>query len=850
MAAIFSPAALCRPRGLRAHLAALASLIMIPALGTGLVGVWLAMDNHRGATEARLREAARIVALLVNREIGTHLAALEALAASPLLDEPEHQTSGLRLHLIRAANTLGTPLWLFGADLVPLLDTGSTPQSGLAREDAARAAVAGGHPALGPLEGSPQAAPSGIAIAVPVRRGGRSRAMLALHLPPERISGLLAAPELFNDTVIAIANGAGQLVAQSREAEGSLGSTIPAWAATAHAGHRSGLVSGHGPERVRVTMAFHAIDGTATAGSQAWSVMVMQPAGGHAAVWWRAVGVLGGGGLVALAAALALAFWFGNRILAPLGQLKREAEAVALAAGEFAEPPQVPPPSSGPLIREFEMLRRVLEQALSVLRTSERRYSALAEAGAAGLWWATARGSILRSRGWELLTGQAEAEMRGNGWLRALHPEDVAPTMTAWRGAMEDRRPVDVEYRVRLRSGAWRWHRARGVPILDGAGQISEWFGVVEDIHDRRAAEAELAASEAGLRALVEAAPDAIVVMDEDSIIRAFNQGAERIFGYAAAEVIGHDIAVLMPGPLAARHAAGMRRFLQTGERRVIGVGAELEGLHRDGHAVPLEASIGEWRDAGGARFFTGVLRDITERRAAEERQVLLAREVDHRAKNALAVVQSVLRLTPMEEPRAFVAAVEARIGALARAHSLLAQQGWMAADLAGVAARELAPYGRDEAGVRQGVVLEGPCLSLAPSAVQAVAMALHELATNAAKHGGFSVPGGQVTLRWTVEQDVLRIIWTESGGPPVQPPTRSGFGSRLIRTTLRGQLGGSVDWDWRPEGMVCSMTLPLSRISPRPPPAASLGSPDVETSQAGCIPQAMPTPNLAAQQA
>jgi two-component sensor histidine kinase len=212
-------------------------------------------------------------------------------------------------------------------------------------------------------------------------------------------------------------------------------------------------------------------------------------------------------------------------------------------------------------------------------------------------------------------------------------------------------------------------------------------------------------------------------------------------------------------------------------------------------------------------------MRDISSRRAAEARQIILMREVDHRAKNILAVVQSVLRLTPQDQPGAFAAA-KTRVDALARAHSLLAEGGWSGADLRVLAERELAPSTKALGGQRTSVVLlDGPMIALAPSAVQPLAMVLHELATNAAKHGALSLPGGRVEVRWSAnrisgEDGLLRLVWTEVGGPPnVGASQRKGFGTRLVEATVRGQLGGSVARRWEPSGIVVEVVVPVSRV-------------------------------------
>src|SRR4051812_12227961 len=149
-----------------------------------------------------------------------------------------------------------------------------------------------------------------------------------------------------------------------------------------------------------------------------------------------------------------------------------------------------------------------------------------------------------------------------------------------------------------------------------------------------------------------------------------------------------------MPAEVAARPDGHLARYRETGERKIIGIGREVKGRRKDGSTVPLDLSIAEWRDAGGERFFTGIMRDITLRKEVEARQKILMREVDHRAKNALAVVQSVVRLTRAEDPRAYAQAVEERVSALARAHTLLAEQGWAGTDLRALVAVELTPYG------------------------------------------------------------------------------------------------------------------------------------------------------------
>ena len=206
----------------------------------------------------------------------------------------------------------------------------------------------------------------------------------------------------------------------------------------------------------------------------------------------------------------------------------------------------------------------------------------------------------------------------------------------------------------------------------------------------------------------------------------------------------------------------------------------------------------------------SGVTVDITDRKEAEERQALLAREVDHRAKNALALVQSIVRLTRANTMDAYTAAVEGRIRALSRAHTILAHSRWQGADMRGLVDEELAPYRTSDP---SRVVATGPNVSLQPAAAQSLALALHELVTNAAKYGALSSAAGRVHLGWEMNPGTLVLRWTESGGPETKAPASPGFGTRIITAGIEGQLGGRAEFDWRPEGLQCVLSVPREEM-------------------------------------
>ncbi|OYX71832.1 MAG: diguanylate cyclase [Caulobacter sp. 35-67-4] len=317
---------------------------------------------------------------------------------------------------------------------------------------------------------------------------------------------------------------------------------------------------------------------------------------------------------------------------------------------------------------------------------------------------------------------------------------------------------------------------------------------------------------EARYRAIVDTAVDAIVVIDEVGGIEAFNPAAERLFGYLAVEVIGGNVRILMPEPDHGAHDAYLARYRETGERRIIGIGREVFGRRKDGTTFPLELSIAEWRD-GGARYFTGVMRDVTERKRAEELQRLLVNELNHRVKNTLATVQSVAGQT-LRNATDLVDARESlttRLLALARAHDILTHESWDGADLRDVVASLINSHG-DALRFRA----EGPSVRLPPKVALSLSLALHELMTNATKYGALSTEPGRVVLSWnqTTEADVerLNLRWEEIDGPTVSTPSRQGFGSRLITGGLARELGGDVRLDYPAGGVVCTINASLPR--------------------------------------
>jgi len=315
----------------------------------------------------------------------------------------------------------------------------------------------------------------------------------------------------------------------------------------------------------------------------------------------------------------------------------------------------------------------------------------------------------------------------------------------------------------------------------------------------------ELRQSEQRLRwlaSIVESSDDAIISKSLDGIVTSWNRGAERIFGHTAEEAIGQPITIVIPQDRQDEERAILTR-IRRGERIDH---FETVRQRKHGSLIVVSLTVSPVKDAEGRIVGASkIARDITEQKRTQEQIATLAREAEHRSKNLLATVQATVKLSQSDTPESLKQAIEGRLMALANVHSLFVKTRWIGADLSIIAIQELAPYSeREEKRVR----IDGPPVLLEPNSAQAVAVTLHELATNAAKYGALSVPNGEIDLKWLHEADGRLILqWREMGGPAVKMPTHQGFGTRIIEGMI-GQLKGEARFDWRTGGLVCEIAF------------------------------------------
>lgn len=470
----------------------------------------------------------------------------------------------------------------------------------------------------------------------------------------------------------------------------------------------------------------------------------------------------------------------------------------------------------------LDLSRRHAEQQAE-LAQSRQDFRQLVDLPAQAIWISDPAGQLLYvSERWTEWTGQElhAAQMR---WVEIVHPDDRSGLSEAWFNALCTEQGYDRMYRVRVRDGSYRWMRARAAPQRDPSGKLVRWIGQLEDVHDRRLAEEQLRQT-AGLLEMIGSSTDSIIwAKDRNGRMLYINRALERLAGVTLGDVLGKTDEEWNPhSDEAAAFSEADRRVLESGrpddvEEVFTGHG----GTTRRYRSIrsPLRNRRGE------VIGVVGVATDITERREAEEREQLLAREVDHRAKNLLAVVQSVVALTRADTLEDFRRAIQGRIQALGRAHSMLAASRWEGADLHRIVGEELAPY----AGVGGArIQLAGPALLLKPTAAQSLALVVHEFATNAAKYGALSAEAGMVQVDWELltgpdRSPELRLSWIERGGPPVASPRESkkgGFGTRLIRNSIERQLGGRLHVEWLDEGLTATFEIPVGRsLSQEPQP-------------------------------
>jgi PAS domain S-box-containing protein len=349
---------------------------------------------------------------------------------------------------------------------------------------------------------------------------------------------------------------------------------------------------------------------------------------------------------------------------------------------------------------------------------------------------------------------------------------------------------------------------------LNPIEHLGEWMvvAVVRDATERRATEKALRQSRAMFEKFYEHSPDALVVVDESGTIERVNLQAEALFGLPRERMLGQSIEMLVPERLRDRHLADRLGYMKAPKTRPMGTDLPLLAQRADGSECPVDIMLSPI-EIGHQRVVLAVVRDITERKRAEAHLQMLMREVNHRSKNVLSVVQAMAQRTLASSAQDFIARFSERIQGLSASHDLLVRNEWKNIRLAELVRSQLAHFGDL---LESRIAVRGPDLRIKAAAAQTLGMALHELATNAGKYGALSTGSGRVDIAWGLEdadRHRFTIEWKESDGPPVVAPTRRGFGWSVLCELTKMSLEADAALEYAPAGVVWRLQCPAERV-------------------------------------
>lgn len=495
------------------------------------------------------------------------------------------------------------------------------------------------------------------------------------------------------------------------------------------------------------------------------------------------------------------------RVVRPDGSVRW----VADRAGKLIDEPGQPVRLAGVAVDITDRKRAEL-----ATQASEARYRALYENNPLMIFTVGPDGTVLdvNQPGADQL-GYAREELVGHSVLRVF---DAASHDTV-------RRQLDECFAHPDRTHAWQLEKrtrdGRNISVNETARVVEQPGGPVlliacEDVTERRQGFMKLRDSEQRLAGMFQRTPLAVILWNNQFKVAEWNPAAERMFGYTAAQAIGRHASFLVP-----EHAQAYVDQIWEGlASNSGGFRGSNENITRDGRIITCEWYNSPLLDDDGN--VTGVVslcEDISERRAAERRQATLMMELDHRVKNNLATILAMAEQTisTSEGLDDFGRSFVGRLRAMSRMHEMLAGSKWEFVDLRRMIQSSLEAF---MLGPSPAIALDGPEVLLPARVANALNLALHELATNAAKHGALSVAAGRVTVTWTFQgqpaDGTLRLRWAESGGPVVERPSRRGFGTDLVEGVIAYELGGHVAVAYHPPGVHADLTIPINPSNAR----------------------------------
>ncbi len=777
---------------------------------------------HRQAIDRSLGETARALSLSLDREVDAARAALSALALSPHLQQGD--LAAFHKQSATTAEPFGGWIILIDRKLQQVVNTQrpfgeSLPATGA--PDLTRGIFATGRPIVSDLFVGRFVQRPVVAVSFPVFRDGVVIYDLRMSFFPERFESFLAQQNLPAGWRSMLVSGSGRLIASSKNAAEDRQMIWP-WLMEGAAKRTSDILEGPAENGAQLVVAFQRSDVTN------WLAVVAVPVAVAEGPTRQAALLLAAGVLASLILAVAAALVIGRRITGPLQSIAGEAdglirgEPVLEKANSFSEIVEVRRAlikAAGLYRQGFETrlaleqeqrARAFAEQRREEAQKSERKIRRLIDANLIGVVIADDEQIFEANDAFFRIIGHSRAELEAGG----LRWRALAPPEFQWLG---DQALQELHERGEIAPFEQQYRRADGkeISVLLGAARIETdsskltWVCFVVDLTSQKQAQADLRQSEERYRALVMAISSVVWTTDPDGALRdpghwcaLTGQTPEQSAGWGWLNAIHPDD----------RQAARQVLASAIRERALINQSFRLRnrnGRYRwySARGVPVfnaDHTVREW---------VGVCFDIDEQKSAETGQQLLMAELDHRVRNILTTVQSMVSLTAPNviAKEEYADLLRGRIAAMARTHSLLSWRAWNGATVVEILQDELAPFARNT-----GVIsMEGdPELELRPKDVLDFAMVVHELTANAVRYGALSLPEGQVSVSWSVEGNdggaMLRFVWRECNGPPVKARMYRGFGSRLIERVFNRGAARRALFDFDPDGLTCTLTMPL----------------------------------------
>jgi PAS domain S-box-containing protein len=796
-----------KPRPLWQLQIMLGCAMIAPLLLFGAYAAIRVADEQFDQVRENLMNAARALSADVDREIIGEIETLQALAASPSLHQRDFAAFQRQAEASLAMRQSGN-IMLIDRNMQQLVNTWMPFGRSLEKADIpepVERAFETGKPQITGLFLGPVTKQLVFAIIVPVQIDGESRYALVRSPNKHALARLVAAQGLPWGWHAVVSDAAHRIIAWSEQQDAFIGKELPP--AQWH-GAGSGVFDFVDSERQS------SLEGSAWAEmtgwqSSVWSSKALLEAPVRAQ-WWT-LGVMA---LLAFALVVALALWLGRIIARSVGHAARA--AIALGKGD-------PPLLSRTPVAEVNTLMTELRGATDLLRESEATFRAMFDVSSVGkIEIEPESGRFLRANAAMCkFVGYNQAELLARTVFDITHPDECDRDRELLRRMVAGESDVfDTEKRYIRKDGNAVWARVTANVIRDESGRPLRDTAVVQDLNARKEAEQALQAGKDRLQLALNAAQLGWWQYDPLHRVISVDTRLKEIFDFTAHEIPIEEF-------LKRVHPDDVERVWTDRE-------AALDPANPKPYAheyrIQRRDSEVRWVEAHGLAYFEGAGRerrlvtfigtgqDTTERKEREEKEHLLMREVNHRAKNMLSVVNAMAHQTVTKSPRDFVERFSERIQALSANQDLLVRNEWNGVEIEDLVRAQLAHFASL---IGSRITLHGPKLRLSAASAQAIGLALHELATNAGKYGALSTDRGRVDIRWKTDSETITMSWTESDGPPVPVPERRGFGTIVMKAMAERSVNGTVDLDYAPSGLTWRLTCPAASVleigAPRP---------------------------------